>query len=85
LLVTSASCPDFSFEPHYLCLLQAACEAWDRAQAAREQVANTGLTFIDPSGSNRANPAVAIEPGARTLFARILRELNFDEEPNSAD
>lgn len=76
---------DFDFEPHHLRLLQAACEAWDRCQAAREQVANTGLTFIDPSGSIKANPAVAIERDARTLFARLVRELNLDGDPNNAD
>lgn len=72
---------EFALESHHLRLLQAACEAWDRCQAAREQVASTGLTFIDPGGSIRANPAVAIERDARTLFARLVRELNLDEEP----
>ena len=76
---------DFDFEPHHLRLLQAACEALDRAQAAREQVANTGLTFVDPGGSIKANPAVAIERDARTLFARLVRELNLDGDLNNAD
>ena len=76
---------DYALEPHHLKLLQAACEAWDRAQLARETVAEWGLTFMDPSNSMKANPAAAIERDARTLFARLVRELNLDEEPRSAN
>jgi P27 family predicted phage terminase small subunit len=75
---------DFALEPHHLKLLQAACEAWDRAQLAREAVAKHGLTFEDASGNVKANPAVAIERDARTLFARLVREMNLDEEPRNA-
>lgn len=71
---------DYALEPHHLRLLQAACESWDRAQAARRAVAEQGLTFQDASGSIKANPAVAIERDARTLFARLVRELNLDED-----
>jgi P27 family predicted phage terminase small subunit len=75
---------DYALEAHHLKLLQAACEAWDRAQLAREAVVANGLTFTDSGGTIRANPAVAIERDARTLFARLVRELNLDEEPRSA-
>ena len=70
----------YAFEPHHLRLLQAACEAWDRSQLARQAVAADGLTFKDSSGNLKANPAVAIERDARTLFARLVRELNLDQE-----
>jgi P27 family predicted phage terminase small subunit len=69
---------DFDLEPHHVHLLQAACEAWDRSQQAREAVATDGLTFKDSSGNLKANPAVAIERDARTLFARLVRELDLD-------
>lgn len=69
---------DFDLEPHHLKLLQAAAEAWDRAQQAREAVASDGLTFRDSSGNLKANPACAIERDARTLFARLVRELDLD-------
>lgn len=69
---------DYDLEGHHLRLLQAACEAWDRCQQAREAVAEQGLTFKDSSGNLKANPAVAIERDSRTLFARLLRELDLD-------
>lgn len=71
---------DYSLEPHHLRLLQAACESWDRAQQAREAVAEHGLTFKDKGGNIKANPAVSIERDARTLFARLVRELDLDAE-----
>lgn len=75
---------DYAFEAHHLRLLQAACECWDRAQAARREVASTGLTYSDAAGAIKANPAVSIERDARTLFARLVRELNLDQEPGHA-
>jgi P27 family predicted phage terminase small subunit len=71
---------DYALEPHHVRLLQAACEAWDRCQQARAAVAEQGLTFKDNSGNLKANPAVAIERDARTLFARLVRELDLDAE-----
>ena len=76
---------DFALEPHHLRLLQAACEAWDRAQQARRAVVDQGLTFSDAGGTIKANPAVSIERDARTLFARLVRELNLDAEPGNAN
>ncbi len=74
----------YSFEHHHLLLLRAAAEAWDRCQQARQAVADQGLTFSDSGGAIKANPAVAIERDARTLFARLVRELNLDQEPTDA-
>ncbi len=74
----------YSFEHHHLLLLRAAAEAWDRCQQARQAVADQGLTFSDAGGTIKANPAVAIERDARTLFARLIRELNLDAEPGNA-
>ena len=76
---------DYALEAHHLKLLQAACECWDRAQLARKAVAVDGLTFTDANGTIKANPAVAIERDARTLFARLVRELNLDEDKDSAN
>ncbi|MDZ4779594.1 MAG: P27 family phage terminase small subunit [Planctomycetia bacterium] len=72
---------DFVFEAHHLKLLQAACEAWDRCQQAREQIATEGLTFNDKHGQPRAHPCVGIERDARIAFARLVRELVLDCEP----
>ena len=72
---------DYQLEPHHLRLLQAACEAWDRLQEARELLARDGLTVEGREGGIRPHPAVAIERDARTGFARLVRELDLDTEP----
>ena len=69
---------DYDLEGHHLRLLQAACEAWDRCQQAREAVAEHGLTYRSANGDLKSNPAVAIERDSRTLFARLVRELDLD-------
>jgi P27 family predicted phage terminase small subunit len=68
----------FEFSDHHLKLLQAACESWDRMTQARQEVAATGLTYIDGKGQRRPNPAVAIERDCRTSFARLLRDLGLN-------
>lgn len=70
---------DFDLAPHHLHLLQAACEAWDRMQQARQALADHGgLTFADERGVIRAHPCVAMERDARVAFARLVRELDLD-------
>lgn len=70
---------DYDLEPHHLRLLQAAAEAWDRMQQARQALADHGsLTFIDSGGNLKAHPAEPIERNARTAFARLVRELDLD-------
>jgi P27 family predicted phage terminase small subunit len=70
----------YLLEEHHLRLLQLACEAWDRTQAAREELERTGLTYTF-EGSRRPNPAVMIERDARLAVARLVRELDLDTEP----
>lgn len=70
---------DYALEPHHLRLLQMACEAWDRAQQARQALADHGsLTFSDERGVIRAHPCVSMERDARIAFARLVRELDLD-------
>jgi phage terminase small subunit len=71
----------YQMEPHHLRLLQLACEAWDRASDARQEIGEIGMTFIDKHGSPHPVPQVGIERDARIAFARILRELDLDAEP----
>jgi P27 family predicted phage terminase small subunit len=69
---------DYELENHHLRLLQAACEAWDRCQQAREQIDRDGLTITTVDGGLKAHPAVAIERDTRLAFARLVRELDLD-------
>ena len=71
---------DYDLEPHHLHLLQAACEAWDRMQQAREAVGKEGIVFRAGNGDLKTNPAVTIEKDARIAFARLVRELDLDAE-----
>jgi P27 family predicted phage terminase small subunit len=71
----------YDFEPHHLRLLQAAAEAWDRLQQAREAIARDGLTVPTSDGGLKAHPCVAIERDCRTAFARLVRELDLDCGP----
>jgi phage terminase small subunit len=70
----------YDLEPHHQRLLQAACEAWDRLQEAREVLRQEG-TYVEGRYGPRAHPAVAVERDSRVAFARLLRELDLDGEP----
>jgi P27 family predicted phage terminase small subunit len=71
----------YVLQEHHLRLLQLACEAWDRAQEARERLNREGLTFQGSDGGLKTHPAVAIERDARLAVARLVRELDLDTEP----
>ena len=73
---------DYGLDPHHLKLLRAACEAWDRHEQARKAVRKHGLTYTDRFGQPRARPEVAIERDSRIQFARLLRELDLEGEPD---
>jgi P27 family predicted phage terminase small subunit len=71
----------YVLEEHHLRLLQLVCEAWDRVQAARQQLEKEGLTVPGREGGVRPHPCVAIERDARLAVARLVRELDLDTEP----
>ena len=72
---------DYVLESHHLRQLQAACEAWDRCQQAREVLGREGLTFDDRFGCPHPRPEIAVERDARVAFLRALRELGLDIAP----
>jgi phage terminase small subunit len=74
---------NFDLEPHHVRLLTLAGEAWDRALTAREAIAKHGITYQDRFGAPRVRPEVAVERDARLAFARLLRELRLDVEPDA--
>jgi phage terminase small subunit len=77
-------CATYELEQHHLRLLQLAGEAWDRAEQAREALAEHGLVFDDRFGQPHARPEIAVERDARLAFARLIRELDLDAEPPSS-
>ena len=70
----------YILEPHHLRLLTEAAGAWDRVQQARRLLDADGLVTAGRYGPV-AHPAVGIELRQRTLFARLMRELDLDGEP----
>jgi P27 family predicted phage terminase small subunit len=74
----------FELEAHHVKILTLACEAWDRAQQARQEILEHGMTYKDRFDAPRAHPAVAIERDARLAFARLVRELDLDADTTPA-
>jgi hypothetical protein len=71
---------EFELDAHRLHLLQAAAEAWDTKEAARNALAEHGLTFNGKDGP-RARPECAILRDSRIAFARLLRDLDLPPPP----
>ena len=68
----------FALETQDYMRLRAACEAWDRLQAARRRIAKDGDYVLDRFDQLKAHPAVAVERDARVGFLRALREMGLD-------
>ncbi len=71
----------YQLEAHHIHLLSLAGEAWDRGQAAREQLEQDGSFYHDRFGQPRVHPAIGVARDAAIAFARLLRELDLDVEP----
>jgi phage terminase small subunit len=71
----------FGIESHRYQTLQAACEAWDLSQVARQALAKQGLSYKDQKGMWRSRPEVAIARDARNAYLRAVRELKIDASP----
>lgn len=70
----------YNLEVHHLRLLQAACEALDRAAEARRQTDKEGSYYTDRFGQPREHPGLKVERDSKVLYARLLRELCLDIE-----
>ena len=62
-------------------ILQVACEAFDRAQAAREKIDTDGMTITGRDGQIKNHPLVTVERDSRAAFLAGLKALNLDLEP----
>jgi len=74
-------CEGFVLDQHHVRLLTAACEAWDRAQEARETIAKEGAYYVNRFSEPRAHAAVGVERDAKATFARLVHQLNLDTPP----
>ena len=72
---------EYELQDHHVRLLTLACEAYDRANEARETIASQGFYFTDRFGSPRKHPAVSVAEAATIAFARLCRELDLDVDP----
>jgi len=73
----------YALESHHIRLLTLAAENWDTAEKARAALAEHGLVFTDHLGQPRARPENAIARNAAIVFARLVRELALDVEPEA--
>jgi P27 family predicted phage terminase small subunit len=75
-------CEEYVFETaDALMCLETVMDAFDRATAAREQVANEGITITDRFGQVKSHPATVVERDARMSMLRALKQLNLDVVP----
>lgn len=72
----------FELDSHHVKLLTLAAEAHDRCTQAREALAKYGMTYDDRFGQPRSRPEIAIERDSRLAFARLVRELGLQDEPD---
>jgi len=72
-------CQEWELGPHHIRLLVLACQAWERTQEAKAAIDAEGLT-VPVAGGVKTHPAVAIERDSRLAFARLLREVNLDDD-----
>ena len=63
-----------------LALVTTAAECLDRMRQAQEAIAQHGVLVRDRYGGLKANPAIAVERGARDGMIAALRSLNLDLE-----
>ena len=70
----------FLLEPHEQMLLLQAAQVHDEIAQAKALVVKEGLTIKTDRGSKKSNPAVAILRDARTMFAKLVKQLDLGAE-----
>ena len=75
---------NFCLEQHHHKLLLLASETWDLCQQSRAIIEKEGLTFYDRFDQLRPRPETKILNDSKITFARLLRELRLDIEPEDS-
>jgi phage terminase small subunit len=71
---------DYELGEHHLRILQLLCRALDRADQAQALLDEDGIVIEDRWGQKKPHPAVAIRRDAEISAARLLRELDLDND-----
>src|SRR3990167_2003401 len=69
---------------HHVILLRQACCLLSTANAAREKVAEVGLTITDRYGTVKPNPLLETERASINAVRLVMRELGLDTEGKRA-
>jgi hypothetical protein len=65
-------------DPHHLKLLEQACGCLDEISKAQKEIESAGSFYKDRFGQPRSHPGYDLIKSNRTIFARLLRELQLD-------
>jgi hypothetical protein len=68
-------------DAHHLRLLQEACGCLDTITQAQREIEASGAFYVDRFKQPRAHPAFDLIKANRTLFARLIREMQLDTQP----
>ena len=68
-------------DAHHLRLLEEACGCLDTISQAQKEIEASGAFYTDRFSQPRAHPAFDLIKSNRTLFARLIREMQLDTQP----
>jgi len=68
-------------DAHHLKFLEEACGCLDTITQAQKEIEASGAFYTDRFSQPRAHPGFDLIKANRTLFARLLREMQLDTQP----
>jgi len=72
-------CGEYGLDDRASCeILIKACEAKDRAEAARSQIESDGIMIADRHGQLKNHPLLTVERDARSAFVISMKALRLD-------
>lgn len=73
----------FELDQHHIETLKLCCDCLDRITAAQGALHKDGDIIKDRYGCPKAHPAARMLEQNKVIYARLLRELKLDENPQS--